>query len=140
MSLDRGTRIYAAVLAIICLSLLLIWMLNLDLRLEEIDDMIGRDSKIASYPYPFRALEIEGTTAVLSSPRSNAMPAVRFLGLIKPGLINLDEQDPELLAAQKELAEIQSRVRKVVLMRNDIDRISWRLDKEWYAEKGILLQ
>ncbi|MET0071533.1 MAG: hypothetical protein ABW096_15970 [Candidatus Thiodiazotropha sp.] len=140
MSLDRGTKIYAAVLAIICLSLLLTWMLTLDMRLEEIDDMIDRDSKIASYPYPFRALEIEGTTAVLSSPRSNAMPAVRFLGLIKPRLKNLDEQDPALIAAQKELAEVQSRVRKLVLRRNDIDSVSWRLDKEWYAEKGILLQ
>ncbi|MES9990730.1 MAG: hypothetical protein ABW098_02180 [Candidatus Thiodiazotropha sp.] len=140
MSLDRGTKIYAAVLAVIGLSLLLAWMLNLDFRIDEIDELISQDAQIAAYPYPFRAIEINGTTAVLSSPRSNAMPAVRFLGLIKPALKNLDEQDPKLIAAQKELAKVQSKVRKLVLRRNDIERVSWRLDKEWYADRGIWLQ
>ncbi|MEW8505238.1 MAG: hypothetical protein AB2598_00915 [Candidatus Thiodiazotropha sp.] len=140
MSLDRGTKIYAAVLTAICLGTLFAWLMSLDFRLEEIDELIRQDAQISSYPYPFRVLDIEGTTAVLSTPRSNAMPAVRFLGLIKPGLKYLDEQDPKLIAAQKELATIQSKVGKLVLRRNDIERVSWRLDKEWFAEKGIWLQ
>jgi ribosomal protein S15P/S13E len=68
------------------------------------------------------------------------MPAVRFIGLIKPGLKNLSEQDPKMISAQKELAEIQSKVRKLVLSRDDIDRINWRIDKEWYSERGIWIQ
>jgi galactokinase/mevalonate kinase-like predicted kinase len=65
---------------------------------------------------------------------------VRFLGLIKPRLRNLDEQDPRLIEAQKELAEIQSKVRKLVLSRDDIDRIDWVIDREWYAERGIWVE
>ncbi|MGD9168525.1 MAG: hypothetical protein PVI97_00510, partial [Candidatus Thiodiazotropha sp.] len=94
MSLDRGTKIYAGILAGICISMLIVWLLTLDFRLGEIDAMLQQDPQIASYPYPFRALEINGKTAVVSSPRSSAMPAVRFIGLIKPGLKNLSEQDP----------------------------------------------
>ncbi|MES9813776.1 MAG: hypothetical protein ABW159_13055 [Candidatus Thiodiazotropha sp.] len=139
MSLDRGTKIYAAVLASICLGILLAWLLTLDFRLGEIDDMLQRDPLISSYPYPFRAMRIRGTTAIISSPRSGAMPAVRFIGLIKPSLKNLSDQDPMLIAAQKELAAAQSKVRKLILDRKDIDRVDWRIDKEWFAAKGIWL-
>lgn len=137
MSLDRGTKIYAAVLAGICLSILIAWLLTLDSRLGEIDDMLRQNQQIASYPYPFRALEIKGKTAVLSTPRSTAMPALRFIGLIKPELKNLSEQDPRIVSAQKDLAAIQSKVRELVSSRDDIDRVEWRIDKEWYADKGI---
>jgi hypothetical protein len=140
MSLDRGTKIYAAILAAICLISLFAWTLSLDFRIGEINGMIRQDTLIAAYPYPFRVVEIKGKTAVLSSPRSSAMPAVRFLGLIKPRLRNLDEQDPRLIEAQKELAEIQSKVRKLVLSRDDIDRIDWVIDREWYAERGIWVE
>ncbi|MET0062996.1 MAG: hypothetical protein AB2603_20225 [Candidatus Thiodiazotropha endolucinida] len=139
MSLDRGTKIYAAVLASICFGILLAWLLTLDFRLGEIDDMLERDPLISSYPYPFRAMQISGTTAIISSPRSNTMPAVRFIGLIKPSLKNLSDQDPKLIREQKELAAVQSKVRKLVLDREDIDRVEWRIDKEWFAEKGIWL-
>jgi hypothetical protein len=140
MSLDRGTKIYAAVLAGIGISILFAWLVTLDFRLGEIDTMLKEDPQIASYPYPFRVLEINKTTAVMSSPRSREMPALRFITLIKPRLKNLDDQDPKLVEAQKELAAIQSKVRKLVLSREDIERVSWRIDKAWYAEKGIWLE
>jgi hypothetical protein len=140
MSLDRGTKIYAAILAGICLSIFIAWLLTLDFRIGEIDTMLQQDPAIAAYPYPFRAFEIKGKTAVISSPRSNAMPAVKFIGLIKPSLKNVSEQDPKMISAQKELGSVQSKVRKLVLSREDIDRVDWRIDKEWYAERGIWLQ
>lgn len=140
MSLDRGTKIYAAILAGICLSIFIAWLLTLDFRIGEINTLLQQDPQITSYPYRFRALEIKGKTAVISSPRSSAMPAVKFLALIKPGLKNVSEQDPIMISAQKELAAIQSKVRKLVLSREDIDRVNWRIDKEWYAERGIWLQ
>ncbi|MES9970649.1 MAG: hypothetical protein ABW092_11495 [Candidatus Thiodiazotropha sp.] len=137
MSLDRGTKIYAGILAGICLGLLLAWIVTLDFRLGEIDAMLKQDSRISSYPYPFRTYEIKGRTAVMSSPRSREMPAVRFISLIRPDLKSLDEQHPKLIEAQKELASVQSKVRELVLSREDIDRVNWRLDKEWFAGKGI---
>jgi hypothetical protein len=140
MSLDRGTKIYAAVLASILLIGLLTWISTLDFRLGEIDEMLQNDPEIANYPYPFRALEISGSTAFISTPRSSAVPAVKFLSIIKPGLRNKSEQDPAVIKAQKELGAIQSRVRKRILERKDINSVKWRIDKEWYANRGVWLE
>jgi len=140
MNLDRGTKIYSAVLAGLLLIGLLGWLLTLDSRLGEIDEMLYRDSEVAAYPYRFRALEIRGRTAIISTPRSASMPAVKFLALIKPGLAHKSEQDPEVIEAQKELATLQGKIREQILQRDDIDAVSWRLDKPWYAEKGILTE
>ena len=140
MSLDQGTKIYAAVLGAILLLGLLAWLLTLDFRLGEIDAMLQQDREIGGYPYTFRALEITGETAVISTPRSNTVPAVKFLGMIKPGLSNKSEQDPAVIAAQKELGAIQSKVRKLVLSRDDIEKVRWRIDKEWYSQKGVWIQ
>jgi hypothetical protein len=137
MSLDRGTKIYAGVLGSLFLICFITWLATLDLRLGEIDDMLQQVPEIADYPYKFRALEILGTTAVMSTPRSTSLPAVQFLGMIKPGLANKSDQDPAVIAAQKELGAIQSKVRKLVLSRKDIDNVRWRLDKEWYTDRGI---
>jgi hypothetical protein len=101
--------------------------------------MLQQDTEIAAYPYQFRALEIQGRTAVLSSPRSASQPAVRFLGIIKPGLARKSDQDPDMIAAQKELGSLQSRVRKLVLSRPDIDKVRWQLDKQWYRARGVLV-
>ncbi len=140
MSLDRGTKIYAGFLGGFTLLGFAIWLATLDLRLGEIDDLLQRDHEIASYPYRFHALEIHGTTAIISSPRSTSVPAVRFLGIIRPGLANKSEQDPDLIAAQKELGELQSKVRKLVLSRKDIDDVRWKIDKEWYSDHGVMIE
>jgi hypothetical protein len=139
MSLDRGTKIYAGILGGILLIGFMVWLYSLDFRLGEIEQMLQQNPQIAAYPYKFRALEINGKTAVMSSPRSTALPAVRFLGMIKPSLANKSEQDPEVIAAQKELGSLQSKVRDIVISRIDIDSVRWRLDKQWYADRGIFV-
>jgi hypothetical protein len=139
MSLDRGTKIYAGVLGAILLSGFIAWLLSLDSRLGEIKEMLQNDPELTAYPYQFQALAIEGRTAVMSTPRSTNLPAVRFLGMIKPSLANKSEQDPAVIAAQKELGRLQSKVRKLVTSREDIDRVRWQLDKDWYASRGIML-
>jgi hypothetical protein len=139
MSLDRGTKIYAAVLGSFLLLGLLTWLFTLDFRLNEIDEMLQQDAELAVYPYQFKALSIQGRTAVMSTPRSTQVPAVTFLGMIKPSLANKSEQDPLVIAAQKELGGLQSKVRKLVESRGDIDKVSWRIDKEWYASRGIMV-
>jgi hypothetical protein len=139
MSLDRGTKIYAGVLGGILLLGLIAWLMSLDFRLGEIDEMLREDPQIAAYPYPFHVLQIVGTTAYVSTPRTNAVPAVRFLGMINPSLNNKSDQDPQVIAAQKELGEIQGKVRKLILNRDDIEKVSWRIDKEWYTSKGVWL-
>ncbi len=139
MSLDRGTKIYAGILGAILLTGIIAWLFSLDSRLGEIDDMLDEDPELAAYPYHFRALAIQGSTAVMSTPRSTSLPAVRFLGMIKPGLANKSEQDPDVIAAQKELGALQSKVRKLVTSREDIDKVKWRLDRDWYASRGVIV-
>ncbi|MCG7990218.1 MAG: hypothetical protein JAY99_06465 [Candidatus Thiodiazotropha lotti] len=139
MSLDRGTRIYAGILGSLVGLSLLAWLLTLDFRLAEIDKMLKQDKQIAAYPYRFKALEIKGTTAILSTPRTSAVPAVKFLSMIFPRLSRKSEQDPAVIAAQKQLGKIQGKVRELVLSRQDIERVSWRIDRAWYAQKGVLI-
>lgn len=139
MSLDRGTKIYAGILGSLVGLSLLAWLLILDFRLAEIDEMLKQDKQIAAYPYAFRALEIKGATAIISTPRTSAVPAVKFLSMIFPRLSRKSEQDPDVITAQKQLGEIQGKVRKLVLSREDIERVSWRIDKDWYAQKGVLI-
>ena len=140
MPLDKGTKIYAAVLGGVVLLGLVAWLLTLDPRLGEIDRMLQADPEIAAYPYHFHVLEIQKTTAVVSTPRTPAVPAVRFLAIIKPSLSGKDEQDPEVIAAEKELAKVQAKVRKLILSRPDIENVRWRIDKEWFADKGVWLE
>jgi len=140
MSLDRGTKIYAGVLGAILLLGVAIWLSTLDMRLGQIDDLLMQDPEIASYPYRFHALEIQGTTAVMSSPRSTSVPAVKFLGMIKPGLANKSEQDPDVIAAQKELGKLQSKVREVVLSLDYVDQVRWKIDKQWYSDHGVMVE
>jgi len=140
MSLDRGTKIYAGVLGGIILLGVALWVSSLDLRLGEIDDLLMQDPEVAGFPYRFHALEIQGTTAVISSPRSTSVPAVTFLGMIRPGLANKSEQDPDVIAAQQELGKLQSKVREIVMSREDIDRVRWKIDQQWYSDHGVMVE
>jgi hypothetical protein len=139
MSLDRGTKIYAGILGSILLIGVIFWLFSLDFRLGEIDDLLQQDHEIAAYPYKFKALKINGTTAVISTPRSNRMPAVQFLAIIKPSLAHKTDQDPAMIEAQKELGALQSKVRKLILTRDDIEQVRWVLDKQWYTDRGMLV-
>lgn len=49
-----------------------------------IDAQAGASLK--SYPYKFRVMKVEGGTAVMSTPRSFAVPAVRMLAVLHPGI------------------------------------------------------
>ena len=111
--LDRGTKIYIGVLAAIALAILVGWLLSLDPRVWEINDRLEQDPEISAYPFPFRVLEIGNGVAVVASPRSPQVSAMRFLGIVDPGLRNADPDSPTAIAAQKKLAQIQGRVRKL---------------------------
>jgi hypothetical protein len=101
--LDRGTRIYAGVLAAIALGILVAWLLGLDPRVGEINDRLAQDAEIPAYPFPFRVLEISDGVAVVASPRSHQVSVLRFLGIIDPALRNADPDSTAVIAAQKRL-------------------------------------
>lgn len=76
----------------------------------------------------------------LTSPRSAEVPAIRFLELIHPELAGLSTDDPKVVAAQKSLAGHQARARSRVLAEPDVQRVRWRIDRDWYTDHGIVLR
>jgi hypothetical protein len=138
--LDRGTKIYIGVLAAIALAILVAWLLSLDPRVWKVNDRLEQDPEISAYPFPFRVLEISNGVAVVASPRSPQVSVMSFLGIVDPALRGTDPDSPAAVAAQKELADIQGRVRKLVEAEPDIKRVSWRVDVDWLAAHGVQLQ
>jgi hypothetical protein len=137
--LDRGTKIYIGVLVGIALAILIAWLLSLDTRAWEINGRLAEDPEIAAYPFPLRVLETSNGVAVVASPRSADVPVMRFLGLVDPSLRNADPSSAAAIAAQKRLGEIQGRVRKLIDAEPDIERVTWRVDADWFARHGVRL-
>lgn len=138
--MDRFTRNYLIVLASIAGLILLVWLLNLNPRVGEINDLLEADSRVAAYEYPFRVLSLQNGVAEVSSPRSFDVPVMTFLTHIRPSLAGRAQDDPEMMAAQDELAAVQKRVQEIVQSQEDVKLVRWVLDREWYRERGIPLQ
>jgi hypothetical protein len=138
--MDRFTRNYSIALGLLALVALGSWLSTLSFRAGELNELLEHEPLLADYPYPFRVVDVKGTTAVMTSPRSPEVPAVRFLAVIWPELAGRDTNDPAVIAAQKGLAEHQGLAKKRVLAEPDIERVRWQVDRQWYAEHGIPLQ
>ena len=65
------------------------------------------------------------------------MPAVRFLGIVRPELANRREDDPAVIAAQQHLAAVQGRARDLLLVQPEVHEVHWVLDRDWYRQRGI---
>lgn len=138
--MDRFTRNYSIALGLIALVLLGAWFTTLDFRAGRLTALLEADQRLAAYPYPFRVLEVDGSTAVMTSPRSPEVPAVRFLAAIDPALAGRGPNDPAVIDAQKRLADHQGLAKKRILAETEIERVVWRVDRQWYREHGIPLQ
>ena len=138
--MDRYTRNYLIIIGTMVGLFAAVWLANLNPRVWELNDLLEDDPQLSSYPYQFRVLTLENGIASVSSPRSSQVPAVRFLGIIRPQLANRQDNDPDIIAAQKELASLQARARELILAEPDVDRVYWQIDSVWYAEHGVMLQ
>jgi len=138
--MDAFTRRYIAVLAAAVLVGLLWWLLGGDSRVSELNDDLADDATIAAYPYPFQVLSVENGVAKVSSPRSAQMSAIQGLRILFPELVNASAISPEMMAAQEQLAAVQSRVGTVVGEHPDVARVQWVLDETWLARHGVYVQ
>jgi len=136
MAMSRGLKIYAGVLA--AAVIVTTWSLvHTPARTREINAKLAADAVLSAYPYRFRVLELDGTTAVMTTPRSPAAPVINMIGAIHPELAGVSETDPAFQKAQSTLAEHQSRARELVLAEPDVGAVTWRLDEPWLNAHGI---
>ncbi len=136
MPLDRATRNYALFLLALILGLVFLALYEPP-RVAALNERLESDPEISAFPYPFRVVRVEGTTAVMHTPRSPAVPVARVLGILFPEVAGQPSDSPAFQAAQKRLARIQTRARDLVLEAPDIDRVRWELDRDWLLQHGL---
>ena len=138
--MDKFTRIYSIVVGLICLAIFIVWLANFNFRVSELNDLLEDDQMLADYPYQFRVISLNNGIAKLSSPRSAAMPAITFLGIIYPELKGSTAQEPDMIRAQKDLADHQMHAKNLIVEQADVSSTHWVLDRDWYVERGIYLE
>ena len=110
-----------------------------DSRSRQLTDAIeARASvKLKSYPYKFQVMNVDGETAVVSTPRNVQVPAFKALGALYPGMNTKNPNDPEFIAAEHLLGEVQSEARSIVLSQPGIKSMRWELDRDWLGAHQI---
>ncbi len=93
--------------------------------------------RLKRYPYPFHVIRVVGDTAVMGSPRSFEVPAMKFIAVIRPELDVMNANDPDFIAAQKDLATAQTEAENIVRMQPGITSVKWELDKHWLSTHGV---
>ncbi len=136
--MDTFTRNYSIALVVI-LAGIVFWLVsaNWNPRVGELNEVLEADSDLSGYVYQFRVVDYADGVAVISTPRSFDVPAMRFLEIVKPELAGLAQDDPAMIAAQQDLIEHQKRAQTLMLGQPDVDRVDWRLDVRWLADHGV---
>jgi hypothetical protein len=93
--------------------------------------------KLKNYPYKFRVLKFKEGTAYVSSPRSFAVPAFKALAVLYPDLNTKNPDNPDFIAAQKLLAEVQSEAGSIVQAQPVVKQIRWEIDRDWLSAHHI---
>lgn len=137
--MDTFARNYLIGLGTVIVLAAGIYWMNLDSRVADINAVLARDGELAEYPYPFRVLTLENGVATMSSPRSADVPVMRFLRTAFPELGATSVDHPDMMAAQDELAERQSRAAQLVKSQPDVSAIRWVIDERWFNEHGVFL-
>ena len=140
--MQRLPKLRAWQWVIIALALIFVldWFIQRpDSRTRALNDVIAAQASehLKHYPYPFRVMRVVGNTAVMGTPRSYEVPAMKFLAVIHPGLDVMNANDPDFIAAQKALASAQSEAQAIVQAQAGIGAVKWEIDKHWLTAHGI---
>ncbi|EAQ98416.1 hypothetical protein [Congregibacter litoralis] len=137
--MDKFARNYLiGLITVLAMGFLWYWS-SQDSRVTEINDRLALDSQLASYPFPFRVESLENGIAIMNSPRSAEVPAMRFLRTAFPELSKTAVDHPEMMKAQDTLAETQSRAAELVRSFPDVNNVRWVIDERWFNEHGVFL-
>lgn len=137
----RKNRILKILLAVFVLGAIYWFGWRTDPKVEALNQALHEfgSSALRSYPYTFSVVRLEGESAVMGTPRSPQMPVYRMIGAIHPNLSGRSPNDPDFVAAEKELAQIQSEARQIVLNQPGVTSVKWELDQNWLIAHNIQL-
>ncbi|EED36051.1 conserved hypothetical protein [Luminiphilus syltensis NOR5-1B] len=137
--MDSFSKKYLTVLVILIVAVVAYNLLGQDERVEAINAMLSADEQLSAYPYQFRVLRIENTTAIVGSPRSSDVSVIHYLRTQFPELSASTVDDPAVMEAQIKLARHQSRAMALVQSTEYIEGVGWELDERWFNERGVFL-
>ncbi|MBU1425597.1 MAG: glutamate-ammonia-ligase adenylyltransferase [Gammaproteobacteria bacterium] len=135
----RNKQIIRILSVILVLGAVYWFGLRTDPKVEVLNQALNNigSPALRNFPYSFRVVRQEGETAVMGTPRSPEVPVYRMIGAIYPNLSGKAANDPDFVAAEKELAQIQSEARKIVLDQPGITSVKWELDRNWLIAHNI---
>lgn len=136
----RNIKSWQWALLVLALLVALDWAIRRpDGRTRELNSVLEAQAspQLKNYPYPFHVLRVEGSTAVMGTPRNFDMPAFRFLGAMYPDVNVKDANNPAFIALQNALGKVQDEVRDIVLAQPGIKEVRWELDREWLRRNHI---
>jgi hypothetical protein len=134
-------RILKILIAVFVLGTIYWFGLRSDPKVDALNQALQQmgSPALKNYPYTFRVLRLEAGEAVMGTPRSSEVPVYRMIGTIHPNLSGRSPNDPDFVAAEKEMAQIQSEARQIVLEQPGVTRMKWELDRNWLIANGIQL-
>jgi hypothetical protein len=135
----RKTRTLKILSAILVLGAIYWFGLRTDPRVDALNQVLNKigSPALRNYPYSFRVISLEGGSAVMGSPRSFDVPVYRMIGALYPNLSGKAANDPDFIAAEKELAQIQSEARTIILAQPGVTGVKWELDRNWLIAHNI---
>lgn len=135
---NRMTKI---LFALVALGAIYWFGLRTDPRVDALNQALQQAGSPAllRYPYAFRVTGLNGGEAIMGTPRSPEVPVYRMIGVIHPNLSGRSPSDPDFVAAEREMAQIQSEARQIVLGQPGITSVKWELDRNWLIASGIQL-
>lgn len=136
----RQIKSWQWVLIVLALLVALDWAIRRpDPRTRELNAILETQAsaRLKNYPYTFHVVRVEGSTAVMSTPRNFDSPAFRFLGVIYPEINVKDHNNPAFIEVEQLLGKVQDEAKDIVLAQPDIKDIRWELDRDWLRRRGI---
>ncbi|MDP1896396.1 MAG: hypothetical protein Q8K43_00765 [Sulfurimicrobium sp.] len=131
--------LFRILLVIFGLGLIYWFGLRTDPAVQALNQAIrGKGSlELRNYPYAFRVLRLDKGVALMTTPRSPEVPVYRMIGALYPNLGGKAPNDPDFVAAQKALAQVQAEARQIVLDQPGVSGVKWELDRNWLIVHGI---
>lgn len=138
--MDTFTRRYLIFLGTVLVLILAIWALQWGPAVSNLNKMLEQDKTVSGYPFPFHVMDLENGIATVASPRSPEVSVLKFIGIAFPDLEGVDGNDPQVIEAQKQLAEVQNKVKKLLVAQPDVDSVQWKVDTRWFEKHGVYFQ